>query len=1469
MALPNPAINPPHLPYPGQQASLSRCPSNSPPSGSPTRSSARRLQSISDDPLLRDLSPTKTLKAISGSSTSRLESVLMKSVEHASDSDKAFGARVAQACKDLREWTTEVEAWEWPGTFAPPATRKDRKSKRRRMLADYHVDSSFFQDDSDGDEGGFWGSLPKELVQAYEMRIEQIQQAMVGLDVEGLKSHVRSVHILPKHSKDQSRDEYVSFRVRSMDDFTALITATILQALPYMTWLNRLLNEWSIRLVVLRKVPGFLHGLVDTQKQLDSAWTELAPDRHNSQEAVGPVRGRIEGLQTVLGSKVSALGQRLDNMLDELEGRPESLPDRWIDDFEALELAYSTWVVKAERTVTGLAWEFDLPTSVKGTSIMGPLTPTYEGLGFITDSDVKAHAVHGGPAIFNASSPSLASERRVESPTLGQFPFGRQEREQSIATSRATSFRGRANSEFGRVVDDAVSESLPRPQENGASEPNTIDFASMSRNRVAPPPVPQDDRATRGPPSPSKSSRSPGPRSRHVPIDVDPYREAALLASIAQMNEKAEEPVSFNREPPLPLPQEDEVPVGSRSIAARRALFNGDLENKQILLRTQSPVRPFEHASTAFTKLFKSSTSREPSRSRSSTGKATLKKKSRSSSVKRQAVGTANRTSDLSFGATNSNTESDGRNHDSVMSDGPRTSLGYERSMKRDFSFDIDRLASSAHEQRDWSDKVVVAGPRPASEGDESPDVGRANRFDSPLTPAQGSEYWPLPVNAVLAQEEISNPSQAIRSDAFEQMFVDTLPVSPVLYDDESFASNLAAFETYVQQIRSKNKMTDVMLDPTMDPMSDAMLDGVYTHAIDDIKTRKARRSKTEGGRKRRHHRHQSEDVSSARSFDAPSMLRSPTSTPEIQEASTIGFARPQEIHSPRRVRKHKSRRNKDALKSSSSFEKSYSSVKPRLYLNIDSDADRSGSEKETNVLPRTAYERPSRVRAAPSAAHERPDTGNGHDEPIDVAPEQSEEPTIEQFPHKHRERSDTTQSEPVFPLPPTSRGPSHLRSRSVKDTQTMLQALRSDSERSFVGNSLGAVKPLPLAVAGSSQLDSPRSLERIDSERFEDAKEEQVASETDRVQPKTPAKSEKRRESVSSSNGDYMDQHVNKVLKKMTSNVRFSTSEIPRPKQGTQPLHHFEAQDGSGEEGSQEGLTIRPAQASEPSLKQHLKDGETKLYHLQQPGRSQPIKLFVRLVGVDERVMVRVGGGWMDLEEYLRQYAEHHTHRAMRSGPVEVTEASRVSGSDKKKSPDSQRALEPSPTLDQKTFTSKDGRTSTHDETLQALPDGSGPANGQLESRTNAFPLSESRSTSDESTSRPQRVHRHEPLRSNPLFPAITNPQTNTRPMSLQTPSGSKPGPSLFPKIAESQQQRPTSLQAPPSSAVGSSGVRAGLDAQKARWVEMMLDRARSSTSAEKNAARVSRASWQSLGSGGQGKRLAMRSASGDTKVE
>ena len=84
--------------------------------------------------------------------------------------------------------------------------------------------------------------------------------------------------------------------------------------------------------------------------------------------------------------------------------------------------------------------------------------------------------------------------------------------------------------------------------------------------------------------------------------------------------------------------------------------------------------------------------------------------------------------------------------------------------------------------------------------------------------------------------------------------------------------------------------------------------------------------------------------------------------------------------------------------------------------------------------------------------------------------------------------------------------------------------------------------------------------------------------------------------------------------------------------------------------------MTLAPAQPKTSKSKSQNGEPEIKLYHLHQAGKDVPIKLFVRLVGeTGERVMVRIGGGWADLGEYLKEYATHHGRRAVSDSRFDI----------------------------------------------------------------------------------------------------------------------------------------------------------------------------------------------------------------------
>ena len=335
-----------------------------PISPSPSHSPARRQQFISHelDPLLANLSPSSTLEALQSTSAVSAEvgthkRALLDSVAVVSTFDRAWGIKAALAGKKVREWYKELTAWPWP-----TASEGSGNGFEPFMAVGGEGDPA--QDVSADRDAGigarkqteFWGHLPAHLVQECEDRIEAIRDDMETLEIEELKEHVRVTHHLPSkrpsiYDHHESNDVTIHGHGH-MDDFTAIVTATIMQTLPHLARLHSLLSTWSVRLSVLRQVPGFLDCLEKAQTALDAAWEVVRPLK---MEALGHAtvvdRNTFSTIQNVLEKRISELGQRLDGMLDALEGREDTLPDHWIDTMEALETDFGTWVVETERQV--------------------------------------------------------------------------------------------------------------------------------------------------------------------------------------------------------------------------------------------------------------------------------------------------------------------------------------------------------------------------------------------------------------------------------------------------------------------------------------------------------------------------------------------------------------------------------------------------------------------------------------------------------------------------------------------------------------------------------------------------------------------------------------------------------------------------------------------------------------------------------------------------------------------------------------------------------------------------------------------------------------------------------------------------------------------------------------------------------------------------------------------------------------
>ncbi|KAI2473883.1 hypothetical protein F4781DRAFT_379226 [Annulohypoxylon bovei var. microspora] len=349
-----------------------------------SQSPSRHQQRLGDD-LLSQLSPNVAVDALR-SPTGALKTCMDK----ASASEQAFAMRTAIASKKIRDWLEELASWAWhkndgsTGFEMPPAKRRklfepalsggDGIGKLPEPNLPYDTD--------------YFGSLRVADVDRYEKRVEQIQKELDDLDLEEIKSQVLHNHILPLSRpsspafSDSGRSVISTSLFAKMEDLTAVVTAITVQALPNLSRLTRFLNTWTMRLLVLRKVPSLLVMIADAEVALRSGWNaiespESSPTRAAGQNnSSGLSKNEFNVMKRVIQQKVTKPGRALDYMLDSLEGSMDTLPDQWLDQMEEIERGYAIWETTAERKV--LAGERDgLPeVSPKGVSIRTePETP--------------------------------------------------------------------------------------------------------------------------------------------------------------------------------------------------------------------------------------------------------------------------------------------------------------------------------------------------------------------------------------------------------------------------------------------------------------------------------------------------------------------------------------------------------------------------------------------------------------------------------------------------------------------------------------------------------------------------------------------------------------------------------------------------------------------------------------------------------------------------------------------------------------------------------------------------------------------------------------------------------------------------------------------------------------------------------------------------------------------------------------
>lgn len=919
----NPAINPPRLDSSDEYRVHSR---------SHSRSPIRHGRTFSTDPLLRDLSPTSTLRAFTSSSSATIgksEDQLVRSIETASTGQRAFGSRVAQTCRDLRAWCAEIEQWEWPGTFDVPL--EERVAKKRRMLLNHNanplnnasrVKLEYVSDDASEE---FWGSLPSQLVVSHEIRLEDIQNGLEELDVEGLKDHVLSVHVQPRSQPvsayEPEQRDYLSSKLQHLDDFTALITATTLQALPHLSRLNRLANTWTCRLAVLRKVPSFLRDLQEAEKSLEGLWNDMTRMLQAAEApSTEPLREGFASAQKDIERQVAKLGARLDSMLDDLEGREETLPDYWIDRFEALESDYGDWVMQTERRVLDHEWmqskeakananqdDFDAFTeeAAKGNGVSETKEQAvessehdshdYNDVSPLTERDNQLLSQYdiNPEDMIQVSPPKKADS--PESPVLGaraslplpraMSPTGSLDPNRNYPDAGVVSHKPSLVSQGTELTPNhtpdrvdldniSVAESLPAEEDYGVaitsddSRPRSgQDFSSLP---VQPPVSPRSN------------------RSRHVPITIDYNQEALQVSTEAAQKENRSITVSRQASP---LPEAAPESTSEGAVArARAALIKAELEKTQSLQKTKSPdiVRPFEHASQAFTKLFAKSNSTEQSRS-SSTSSRTSK---RSIFIPgRRLNGGSVRSSAQAIDAGAGRPTPQRVNSSRSMPALESCNAEDEAATRNDVSNEPEQQAHMQVMITPGEDNSFIL----SHEGQLSPEQP-AGLSEHPVFP----DNWPLPASS--PGEAVLSPRLPLESDCFERMFVDSLPNSP-----EGHAHSKSREQNPMEKAKPPVRRPIGSREPSLDA---SMLSGILGHNH-DASSRPSTPSPPSPTHAVVPEQAGDEDTVEALvnlpKVTTPSSFRSNLSTPEVRDASAAGYFRPKEVHTSPSISRHAS----------------------------------------------------------------------------------------------------------------------------------------------------------------------------------------------------------------------------------------------------------------------------------------------------------------------------------------------------------------------------------------------------------------------------------------------------------------------------------------------------------------------------------------------------------------------------------
>ncbi|XRM44722.1 hypothetical protein ABZX51_007835 [Aspergillus tubingensis] len=1158
-------------------------------SQSPGRPAVLDYQNL--DPLLGNLSPESTLQALSATDAvprneQAAHDILSKSISQVSPAERALGIRAAIAAQKLNLWYKEVQSWEWP--------------KR----SDIQLGKGFVPPPGAAAEE-YCGSLPKAVVDQHEKRIEEIRDGMDVLDVDELKEHVLNAHI-PARSRPSSANSTLSvpppLSYVQLSDFTAVITATILRALPLLSRLNSLLSTWDVRLLVLRQVPELLRRLRLARSELDSALDLIKSPTLPDED--GPLYSRINyhAKRATLELTVVSAGRQLDRVLDALEGREDSLPESWIDELEAIESEFGTWVMEAERRTVENEWRRSIVTAQKDAQYNAPETaPTQappetrepEKLALNTSAPVS-QAGHLFPM-------ETIAEEEVSSP-VEPSPSNDAQDDKEITASEPTVIPATHN-----VVDDLASPGTSDATDSSIKPvQSTVSIAS-----------PQEPLAS----SSTVNALAPSPDGLEE-IDALLDDTQALQPVISEVTQPLEGPETSidtnacNDSPPdhpdskhhflPPVPQQAITSVPSVSLCET---CPSPLED--VTPRASLDIQAREAVSTDPTK-------------KAADAPALLEKEEYADVMPASGSDVLRHSSPEVKLQTPASPGTPSSDADSVIVRRRTSPVQSPLSQQEKLPADKEAVPFDAHspspvfESREQRQLIPV-------ESEVASPVSVAAQTNSADSPAAQSGGWKdscqlVPANAVLGSPVRSaiskvdeQPTSHSAKNVHEESRGGNTPKKPLESPIKLSKSRPGRLSFEKEKKKSRGRRTS-----TDSSCSD------YPSLVSSPEIREPRTSSSNG---------------------TPLLLETP---PPFQDGyQSSDPVPPGSDHTLREDRLLRLDNQKPSPRANFAHNRNLSLplqrfINERLEMNYD---DESGSDLDGVASNRKSTDVYADLRLGQKKA---------------LLPAHISKFTI---PSNSAQRSATQ------PLDAPSQG--SPRPVTNGTTAKVLSKAWEHKKGSVPKNAnRSGLQPEPPVHSSTNrlrrQLTSHPSLESIGAYRSNARSGDDTSSVTaiSRAgsRPSTPGSQLRRTK-------DHLDEKISSILSTLPARIHLMSADGQDFDAGSVatslPLKARERFRSISPQGTPSrsstptpSLTLTAAPSRRRYSHAHApEESSVKLYHLHRGGKSAPTKLFVRSVGEKgERVMVRVGGGWADLAEYLREYAIHHGRRHVSDTPrVEV----------------------------------------------------------------------------------------------------------------------------------------------------------------------------------------------------------------------